>query len=185
MKEKFVRINKIEGYEDVREWYYLSNSDEDVVINKNTRKMKKIRLNKDGYKIVDLMTKDGSKKTCYLHVLKAKAFIYTPNPLNYNIIRHLNDIKTDNRLENLAWGTQSDNIYDCIRNGNFNYEASAKKTSKPVRCIETGIIYASTREAERQTGILNAGISHCCNGTRNTAGGFHFEFVNKEENENE
>lgn len=33
-----------------------------------------------------------------------------------------------------------------------------KKFSKPVRCIETGIIYYSLREAERQTGISKSGI---------------------------
>ena len=137
---------------------------------------------------------------CRIHVLKAKAFLFGPNPLDYNVVRHLNDAKTDNRLINLAWGTASDNNLDCIRNGNFNYEAAvrggkingtkngakngkrgAKKLSKPVRCIETGVIYLSCIEAERQTGIHNASISHCCNGKYKTAGGFHFEFINREE----
>ena len=81
---------------------------------------------------------------------------------------------------------------DCVRNGNYNYEGSAKgrtiggtitgakngkKRSKRVRCIETGIIFESTREASRQTGIFNASISHCCSGERQTAGGFHWEYV--------
>ena len=187
-KEKWVQICQIQGYEDVREWYWISNSDEDKVINRNTGKILKVRLNNKGYKRVNLRTIDGKRKTCKIHILKAKAFLFGPNPLSANVVRHLNDVKTDNRLENLAFGTMSDNMKDCIRNGNYNYEGSikggiarAKITSKPVRCIETGVIYPSTREAERCTGIFNASISYCCLGKRKTASKYHWEFVDKQE----
>ena len=202
-REKWVQINKIQGYEDIRDCYWISNSDEDKIMNKNTGKMKKIWIDKDGYKRVKLMTKDGKMKNCGVHVLKAKGFIYGPNPLGANVVRHLDDCKTNNALTNLAFGTVSDNIRDSIRNGNYNYEAAArgrakgrikggkiagtitgakngKRSSKAVRCIETGTIYPSTKEAERQTGINNGHISECCNGKCKTAGGFHFEFVDKE-----
>lgn len=33
------------------------------------------------------------------------------------VIRHLNDKPSDNRIENLALGTQKDNMRDCISNG--------------------------------------------------------------------
>ena len=198
-KEKWVQINKIQGFEDVRDYYYISNGDEDKVINRDTGKMMKIGFNDRGYKIVGLMTINGKCKVCKIHIIKAKAFLFGPNPLDANVVRHLNDCKTDNRLINLAWGSQSDNMKDCMRNGNFNYEAAAKtgaktsiknfaksvKKSKPVRCIETGIIYPSCIEAERQTGIHNASISHCCNGRYKTAGGYHWEFVNKEVDNND
>jgi hypothetical protein len=39
--------------------------------------------------------------------------------------RHLNDDGFDNRLENLAWGTQADNWVDRFRNGRW---AQANKT---------------------------------------------------------
>ena len=189
-KEKLVQINKIQGYEDIRDCYWISNSDEDKVINRNTGKMMKIRFDKYGYKIIGLMTKDGRQKTYKIHVIKAKAFLFGPNPLSYNVVRHLNDVKTDNRLINLAWGTQSDNVRDCIKNGNFNYEAIAiigkktgakngKRLSKPVRCIETGKVYPSTREAGRSLGIPTNNISYCCRGKRKTAKGLHWEFVDQ------
>lgn len=162
MKEKWVRINTIEGYEDVKSCYWISNNDEDKIINKNTGKRLKCGFNKDGHKRINLRTKDNKYKACGIHTLKVKAFLYIPNPLAYNIIRHLNDVKTDNRLENLAWGI-----------------TSAKKTSKPVRCIETGIIYISACEVERRIGIPNNNINCCCNGKRQTAGGFHWEYVDQ------
>ena len=186
MKEKWIRINTIEGYENVREYYYLSNSDEDKIINRNTQKQMKIGFDKDGYKIIGLMTINGKQKMCKIHVIKAKAFIFGPNALGYNIVRHLNDIKTDNALTNLAWGTQSDNMRDCIVNGNFSYEGAikggivrAEKLSKPVRCLETGVIYPSVNEAERQTGINNGNINSCCLGKRKTASKYQWEFVDK------
>lgn len=49
--------------------------------------------------------------------------------------------------------------------------------SKKVLCVETNIIYASTREAERKTNICHNNISQVCNGKRQTAGGYHWKFV--------
>lgn len=199
-KEKWVQINKVYRYENVKDCYWISDSDEDKVMNRDTGKILKPGFDKDGYKMVSLRTKDRGKKTCYLHLMKAKAFLFGPNPLGYNVVRHLNDVKTNNALTNLAFGTRSDNNLDCIRNGNFNYKAAvkglakgaakgsaitAKKLSKPVRCIETGEIFPSTREAGRRLGIHNAGISVCCNGRCKTFGGYHWEYINKEEVNND
>ena len=210
-KEKWVQINTIEGYEDVREWYWISNSNEDKIINRNTGKRLKIRVNKKGYKVINLKTKDKKVKSCGVHALKAKAYLFGPNPLGATLVRHLNDVKTDNRLINLAWGTFSDNIQDSIRNNRYNHEAAikgavrggkktgaknfikyaaingkktgaknGKRTSKPIKCIETGIIYTSACEASRHLGIIRNNISSCCNDKCQTAGGYHWEFVDKE-----
>ncbi|GGD64478.1 endodeoxyribonuclease [Erythrobacter arachoides] len=72
------------------------------------------RINKDGYPIVCL-SKDRKGRNCLVHRLLAEAFI--PNPDGHPIVRHLNDVKTDMRLGNLAWGTHTDNRLDAIRNG--------------------------------------------------------------------
>lgn len=48
---------------------------------------------------------------------------------------------------------------------------------KAIKCLETNIIYESTREAERLTGISHTNISQVCNKKRKTAGGFHWEFL--------
>ena len=189
MKEKWIQICKIQGYEDIKDCYWISNSDDDVIVNKDTKKQLKGSFDNKGYKIIGLKTIGEGRKNCKIHILKAKAFLYTPNPLNANIVRHLNDCKTDNRLENLTWGTFSDNIQDSIRNGRYNYEGAskggiitgattAKKLSKPVRCIETGIIYPNSYEASHQLTIERNGIRNCCHGRQHTAGGFHWEYVN-------
>lgn len=48
---------------------------------------------------------------------------------------------------------------------------------RPVRCLETGIIYESTAEATRVLGINNYAIRRVCYGERKTAGGYHWEYV--------
>lgn len=71
----------------------------------------------EGYPRVALRHPNSPKhKHLHIHRILAQAFI--PNPENLPIVRHLNDVKTDNRLENLAWGTVSDNELDKTRNGN-------------------------------------------------------------------
>ena len=49
---------------------------------------------------------------------------------------------------------------------------------KKVLCVETGKVFESTREAERQTGIYHNSISAVCKGRKHykTAGGFHWQY---------
>lgn len=52
---------------------------------------------------------------------------------------------------------------------------SAAKPKCPVLCIETGIVYESLRNAERQTGVVN--IWAVCHNKQKTAGGLHWKFI--------
>lgn len=71
--------------------------------------------------------------------------------------------------------------------GRHHSEESKKKMSetksKPVRCIETEVIYSSAKEASEKTGLNRGNITQCCNGRRyKTVGGYHWEFVKEKEN---
>lgn len=46
--------------------------------------------------------------------------------------------------------------------------------NRAVKCVETGVIYASRKEAAEKTGVNIGGISHCCLGQTLTAGGYHW-----------
>ena len=52
---------------------------------------------------------------------------------------------------------------------------------KPVRCVETGVMYPSQQAAEKATGFT--GIHRVCNSKtrRRLCGGYHWEYVNPED----
>ena len=51
-----------------------------------------------------------------------------------------------------------------------------EKKSKAILCVETGIRYFGTMEAERQTKISHSNIIRCLKGRTEKAGGFHWEY---------
>lgn len=78
----------------------------------------------DGYPQISL---GGDKKTVTkVHRLVAAAFI-GPRPAGMEV-RHLNGDPTDNRVENLQYGTPSENSYDTVKHGNSH---TANKTHCP------------------------------------------------------
>ena len=169
-----IKINQIKGYENIRDCYILRSDGR--CINTKTGKILKYNVSgKTKYPRYTIRTIDNHYKDIYIHRILAQAFI--PNPNNYPVVRHLNDNKNDWRLSNLAWGTISDNAHD-VYNNTGKYNGKIREV-KHVRCIETGIIYRSTREAERQTGVNQVCIAKCCKGRYGykTAGGYHWEYV--------
>ena len=57
----------------------------------------------------------------------------------------------------------------------------SKSKYKSVLCEETGQIYESLQEAEKQTGINRHGIGSCCRGKQQTAGKYHWKYIKREE----
>jgi hypothetical protein len=75
------------------------------------------------------------------------------------VVRHLNDDKLDNRVENLARGTREDNVTDAIRNGRYEgglSRWSAKLTEDNVRKIR--LLYATGNFTQREL-ALQFGVS--------------------------
>ena len=86
-----------------------------------------LKLNRDtsGYRVVHLYPGGGRPFTARrLSQLLLENFV-GPRPPG-GLARHLDDDRTNDSLENLAWGTKSSNTYDAVRNGRHN---NARKTS--------------------------------------------------------
>ncbi len=61
-------------------------------------------------------------------------------------------------------------------------EERKKKISKPVRCVETGVVYYGAKKAADELDIDASQVSKCCKGKRKTAGGYHWEYYIEEDN---
>lgn len=69
------------------------------------------------YKKVRLWISEEKKyKDFLLHRLLVITF-KSPEPFPGAIVRHLDDVGINNRLENLVWGTRQQNTEDAVRNG--------------------------------------------------------------------
>jgi hypothetical protein len=71
----------------------------------------------------------------------------------------------ENNKKSAAKATKTKN------SGAGNHNATA------ILCVDTGIVYATQRAAADATGALQAKISEVCNGKRNKAGGYRWEFA--------
>ena len=143
-------------------------SDDGRVWSKKSNKWLK-PINVNGYKKASLY-KNGKEYQRLVHRLVAEAFI--PNPNNYDEINHINEDKSDNRVENLEWCTPSYNI-----NYGTRIERQVNSISKKVfqYSIDNVLLntYKSCTEAERENPSFNhRGISYACIGKLKTYKGF-------------
>lgn len=137
-------------------------------------RMMKLSDDKDGYKKIGLTIK-GSKKRFFVHRLVAEVFI--PNPDNKPQVNHINGDKADNRVENLEWVTQSENSLHSFR----ILGRKPNRYCKRVRCVELEQCFESIKEASAKTGAGASEIAKVAKGKprRKTAGGFHWEYIEK------
>lgn len=66
------------------------------------------KTSRHGYLEVGLMN-NGKRIFRLVHRIVAKAFIDNPN--NERVVNHKNKIRTDNRVENLEWCSQKQNVW--------------------------------------------------------------------------
>ena len=112
--------------------------------------------------------------------LVAEAFI--PNPNNKLVVCHRNNIKSDNRVENLYWGTVSENTQQAVDDGLFiNDKGYNDSQSMPVNMYETKTNkllkkFGSIGEAHKGTGISKTTISRQCRYHRPVRKKVYFRF---------
>lgn len=112
-------------------------------------------IHKDGYIFVDIRGKSYAK-----HRVVAKAFI--PNPDNKPFINHIDGNKQNNKIENLEWCTQSENIKHEVK---YNLQPSGLSTYKgkftPEQREEIKHFWDSGEYSRREIALMY-GVSHTC-----------------------
>ena len=137
---------------------------------RNKKEIKELKqwFDKRGYCKVELSCKAYS-----VHRLVAEAFI--ENPYNKETVNHINEIKSDNRVCNLEWMTNKENINYGSRNlrvgnllkkkiGRYDLNGNLLQTYDYIgECVKSGYNHSA--------------ISLCCNNKRKIHKGCMFKFM--------
>lgn len=128
----------IKGYEDLYQISNLGNVKSlyriiNYTFNGKPKKRKiyekilKKSVNRFGYEYVCLSREYKTHKV-KVHRLVAEAFI--PNVNNKPQVNHINGVKTDNRVENLEWCNNSENMQHAVKTGLWKSPKKRKDSDK-------------------------------------------------------
>lgn len=176
------RIKRSKDFVDVDGTVYTYRSN--YKGNKTGKLIKKTaRLNKQcGYLYVAIYYYDiRHVKSRRLNRVVAETFL--PNPNNLPVVGHKNNIKTDNRVENLYWTTYSENSQKAVNDGLLvNDKGFDDSQSMPVNMYNTLTnellgTYGSIKEAGRLTGIATTTIARQAKYHRPVRKPFYFRYI--------
>lgn len=142
-----------------------------------------------GYLKVTL-SKNGEHTDKRINRLVAEAFLDNPNELP--VVMHLDNNRKNNNVNNLRWGTVSENnqwMHDCGRHPltltDEDREKAYRKRRAPIKAINTLTndvhVFCSQHEASRNLGVSQQHIWGVLNNHRKTTGGYKFEYLDKDE----
>lgn len=170
-------IKPIPGFEDR---YAISRNGDIWSIKRNvcthgviheTHKPYKLKPSKDkaGYLVVSLYNGSGHKSK-KVHNLVAVTFL--SNPEKKKCACHKDNNKENCSVDNLYWGTDSENLKQAWDDDLFKTRTPVKQMNLNGDIIS---IFASQADAAKMLNIHQQNISKCVNGKSHTAGGFKWQ----------
>lgn len=139
----------------------------------------KLSTNRLGYKEAHLYNNQEQKnKIISVHRLVAFAFIKNTDREHFREINHIDENKSNNRVENLEW---CDRVYN-TRYGTARIRSikNNKNIRKVAQYSKFGILiakYGTIADAGRSTGLDCSSISKACRGKIKTNGGYVWKYI--------
>ena len=112
-----------------------------------------------------------------------------------HVIHHKNQVKTDNRIQNLVYLTRSEHCR--IHSSILHKQQTRNKLSqhakgnryrfnkglKAVYCVQLNMVFDSIKDAGNVLSLHQSSISRCCQGKLKTTGGYHWQYIDEVKNE--
>jgi len=124
--EIWVKIKNMDGS------YFISNYFRVKYYKNGKPYIFKQKINKDGYYEIRV-TQNGVRKGKRIHRIWAECFLDNPN--GYNVINHINGIKTDNFPSNIEWCTSQQNTEHAKNKGLIPFGTNVKHSRLPEKDV--------------------------------------------------
>ena len=122
MSERWMSVPGWEGYYEVSDTGRARSVPREILVKTKTPYMRKSPgvtlvpyLDRDGYETLHF-SRDGKRVGVKVHRLVAEAFL-GPEPEGKPLVLHSDGNPGNNRVSNLRWGNQSENLMDAIAHG--------------------------------------------------------------------